>query len=267
MVLLTYKEKSIKKAFHAFFNKKLFTHDSFNVDMSLFVFNIFLKLLIFTFVTLSASKVSLSLVRLLYNSFPDFKAVTWDYYQLMAVYTVVSFIALDFSRFFQHYLFHKIPFLWRFHKVHHSAEVMTPLTLFRTHPFESVVGAFRRTLVLGVVTGSFVFFAEAKLGVWAILGVNGLDFIFNIFGSNLRHSHIWLSFGPLNYIFVSPAQHQIHHSRDKKYYDTNLGIVFSFWDQLFGTFYHPKKREFISFGVRGEHYKSFGDAVLAPFRR
>lgn len=267
VMVLYFKEKNLKKGLISFFNPKVIKNPSNKVDISLFFFNAFLKIFLFSFVTLSAAGVSKFSVGVLYNIFPDHSSAGWSYGKLMFVYSVVSFLFLDFSRFFQHYLFHKIPFLWRFHMVHHTAKVLTPMTLFRTHPLESLVAAFRRILVTGSVAGFFSFYNQSMIGVYAIMGVNAFDFIFNIFGSNLRHSHIWLSFGPLNYLFISPAQHQVHHSRDKKYYDTNFGIVFSFWDQLFGTFYSPKKKEFISFGVRGVEHRSFKEAVVKPFLR
>lgn len=186
--------------------------------------------------------------------------------QGLLLFTLASFVLLDFARFFQHYLFHKVPFLWRFHKVHHSAEVMTPITLYRTHPIESLVSAVRRTLVLGLLAGFFKYYTQSLIDAYVILGVNILDFAFNIFGSNLRHSHVWLSFGPLNYIFVSPAQHQIHHSRAEKHVDKNLGFALSLWDILFGTFYQVGNREFLIFGVRGERYKNLKEALLAPIK-
>lgn len=265
MVVLYKKEKSIIKSFKSFFNLKVLNHRSSRLDVSLFVFNTFLKIFLFSFVTFSSLMVSQFVTPFLYKSFPHFQPWQLSYAQVMILYTVFSFVLLDFSRFFQHYLFHKIPFLWEFHKIHHTAEVLTPMTLFRTHPLESVVASFRRILVLGTAAAFFTFATQSMIGVYAILGVNAFDFVFNFFGSNLRHSHIWLSFGPLNYIFISPAQHQVHHSRDRKYFDTNFGIVLSIWDQLFGTFYSPKQKEYIIFGVRGEKHESFKEALVQPF--
>ncbi|MCB0377865.1 MAG: sterol desaturase family protein, partial [Bdellovibrionales bacterium] len=266
LVALYLREKSWKKSFQKFFNKKFLFHSSHRLDLSLFIFNIFLKMGVFALVTFTAASVSLKINQWLNDFFPSYQPLAMGYQQVLFAYTLTSFIILDFSRFFQHYIFHKVPFLWEFHKVHHTARVLSPLTLFRTHPLESLVASFRRILVLGFLAGLFTFLTRSMIGVYAILGVNAFDFLFNLAGSNLRHSHIWLSFGPFNYLFISPAQHQIHHSRDQKYYDTNLGIVFSVWDQIFGTFYHPKKKEFISFGVRGEEHANLKDALVKPFR-
>lgn len=245
---------------------KIWLHHSTKIDFQLLFLNAALKSILFFFVSISAVVVAKFVVKNLYFIFPHHRNYVLSYQYAVLMYSVVSFVAIDFSRFFQHYLFHKIPFLWSFHKIHHSAEVMTPVTLYRTHPFESLVSAFRQIMVLGLLSGVFLFYTQSLISAYVIFGVNAIDFVFNFLGSNLRHSHVWLSFGPLNYLFVSPAQHQIHHSRNHKHFDKNLGFSLSLWDQLFGTFYQVKKKEFLIFGVRGERYKNILEAVMAPVR-
>ena len=62
----------------------------------------------------------------------------------------------------------------------------------------------------------------------------------------------WLSYGPvLSWVLVSPAQHQIHHSRDPKHLDKNFGLVFSFWDAALGSLYIPPSRENLTYGLAG----------------
>ena len=53
--------------------------------------------------------------------------------------TIVVFLAFELGYWFHHYLSHRIPFMWEFHKVHHTAEVLTPVTIFRVHPLDTVV--------------------------------------------------------------------------------------------------------------------------------
>src|SRR5690606_21421258 len=107
----------------------------------------------------------------------------------IAFFTVFSFVWDDFLRFFHHFLAHKNSFLWRLHSVHHSAKVLTPVTLYRIHPLESAMATLRNSLSLGVSTGVFVFLFESQLTVWTIFGVSALGFLFNFLGGNLRHSH------------------------------------------------------------------------------
>ena len=139
----------------------------------------------------------------------------------------------DGSRFFVHKAMHRVPFLWRLHRVHHSAEVLTPLTLFRVHPIESVIYFFRGLFVFGLISGIFIWLFGRELTFFHILGVDALGFIFNLAGANLRHSHIWLSFGRFEKYFISPAQHQFHHSKDHEH--PNFGTYLAFWDRMNGT--------------------------------
>ncbi len=267
-VLVLYRQNggSGLQAFENLINPKVWFHRSSRVDFQLLVFNSLLRTFLFFFVLVNSLWVSKVVMRQLVACWPSHQAWNVSYQEGLLAYAIVSFVVLDFARFFQHYLFHKIPFLWRFHKVHHTAEVMTPVTLYRTHPIESLVSAFRRIFVIGLISGVFLFTTQSVIGPFAIFGVNALDFAFNFLGSNLRHSHVWLSFGPLNYFFVSPAQHQIHHSRAEKHHDKNLGFALSIWDQLFGTFYQVRHKEFLIFGVRGEKHLNLLTALKAPFR-
>jgi sterol desaturase/sphingolipid hydroxylase (fatty acid hydroxylase superfamily) len=67
---------------------------------------------------------------------------------------------------------------------------------------------------------------------------------------NFHHSHIWLRFGAFwERIFISPAQHQIHHSLNPIHHNKNYGEVLAIWDWIFGTLYVPKSQEVISVGI------------------
>ncbi len=266
IALCRQKRVGVWRAFESLLNPKVWFHPSSQIDVQLFLFNSLFKTALFVFVFVNSLWVAKFILRALTDWLPDHYTLSISYETGLVVYALVSFVVLDFARFFQHYLFHKLPFLWRFHKVHHTAEVMTPVTLYRTHPVESLALAFMRIFVIGGISGLFLYFTQSLIGPFAIFGVNAFDFIFNMFGSNLRHSHIWLSFGPLNNLFISPAQHQIHHSRAPRHHDKNLGFALSIWDQLFGTFYQVKKKEFLIFGVQGERHKTLWTALTAPFK-
>ncbi len=260
------KKSPVFQSFESLLNPRVWFHPSSRIDFQLLILNSLLKTFLFVFVFVTSLWVSKVVLRGMAGLFPDQSPLRINYETGLLAYAFISFVFLDFARFFQHYLFHKIPLLWRFHKIHHSAQVMTPVTLYRTHPIESLISAFRRIFVIGLISGLFLFYTQSIIGPFAIFGVNAFDFAFNFFGSNLRHSHIWFSFGPLNYLFVSPAQHQIHHSRAIKHRDKNLGFALSCWDQIFGTFYQVRAKEFLIFGVRGERYHNLWQALKAPFR-
>ena len=212
--------------------------------------------------------IALGLSNLLESSFGTFEPFKLAHWQIVAIFTSALFLVDDFTRFFLHWMLHKVPFLWEFHKVHHSAKVLTPFTIYRSHPVESYFYACRMAIVQGAVVGVGYYFFGATLSMYDVLGANLFVFIFNLFGSNLRHSHIWLSWGDkIESIFISPAQHQIHHSDNPIHFDRNLGSALSLWDQLFGTLIKASQVDKISFGA-GQYdagHNSIAAIYLKPF--
>lgn len=173
----------------------------------------------------------------------------YPYVQVVALYTFTIFICEDFSRFLVHYLYHKVPFLWRFHAIHHSAKIMTPFTLYRVHFIEYFINSCRAVFVIGTVSGIFIYCFDGAISVYEVLGVSVFNVAFNVLGANLRHSHIWLSFGKLEHVFISPAQHQIHHSSAKHHLDKNFGASLAIWDKLFGSWVISKGESVSRFGL------------------
>ena len=151
-------------------------------------------------------------------------------------FTLCHFLLDDLSKYLVHRALHRWPVLWAFHKVHHSAETLTPLTVFRTHPLEAVVFTVRGTAVQAAVVSVFVFFFGGAVDLFTVLGANVLLFAFNAAGSNLRHSHVRIGYGRrLERILMSPAQHQIHHSVEERHHDRNFGTALALWDWIGGT--------------------------------
>lgn len=174
----------------------------------------------------------------------------------------------DFARYWVHRLAHRIGFLWALHQVHHSAAVLTPFTIYRAHPLDAWLLRATSSFALGVGAGSSAWFFSVDIAFWQILGVSGLSVIWNTLGSNLRHSHIWLSYPLwLQKIFISPSQHQIHHSVQKRHHDKNFGSIFAIWDLLFGTLHQTQGRELLKFGIEpGElnHQERVVSALFDP---
>jgi sterol desaturase/sphingolipid hydroxylase (fatty acid hydroxylase superfamily) len=183
--------------------------------------------------------------------------------------TIATLLAMDLGLYIGHYLQHKVPFLWEFHKVHHSAEVLTPITAFRVHPVDDLLTLSLTALFTGVVQGIFHVAVGTGIADVQVLGVNVLLFAWYIFGFHLRHSHVWLSYPAwLSHILVSPAQHQIHHSSAPRHFDRNMGFIFAFWDAIGGTLYVPKAREDLSYGLYGEEPGQFSSVpalYIRPF--
>lgn len=170
---------------------------------------------------------------------------------VIGFFSLLFFTVEDLSRFSLHYAMHKVPWLWKLHKVHHSATAMTPLTIHRLHPLEMCLYHLRSILVFGVLAGLFTWCFRQQVSVWQLLGVDLLGLLFNTFGANLRHSPVHLSFGWLERFFISPAQHQIHHSYAPEHIDKNFGTCFALWDKLAGSWVPaedtPEQR--LSFGL------------------
>lgn len=161
---------------------------------------------------------------------------------IATAYTLTFFVAEDLTRFLLHMAMHKVPALWHFHRLHHGATTLTPLTVNRVHPVETCLYFLRGVLAFGVVSGAFVYLFGSRLTALDILGVNAFGFLFNVLGANLRHSHVWLGFGRLERLFISPAQHQIHHSSDPAHADSNFGTCLALWDRLAGSWIAAGRR-------------------------
>jgi sterol desaturase/sphingolipid hydroxylase (fatty acid hydroxylase superfamily) len=190
---------------------------------------------------------------------------------ILTTATVLQLMAYELAYWFAHYLFHKVPPLWEFHKVHHSAEVMTTFTELRQHPVEILAFVNLIGFATGIVFGVMTYVFGPGVQPFTLLNGNILLIMFLITYGHLRHSHMWIAFtGPAGRIFQSPAHHQIHHSDNPKHYDKNLGYSLALWDWAFGTLAMPSKtREPIVFGV-GEENPRFRSAVgncVWPFAR
>lgn len=209
----------------------------FNADSKLdyryFVFNWVFKALFIVPLFLSANTVALWTLNWL-NSVSEPLFLSWYYRNIVLAYTFSLFLLGDVSRYWLHRWMHTNRWLWKFHQVHHSPESLNPLTFYRLHPIEILLFALRNAVVAGVVTGIFIFCFGARINLYTVLGGNAFVVILFSFTGNLRHSHIRLSYGAwLERVFISPAQHQVHHQQ--KNIHKNLGSVLALWDWMFGT--------------------------------
>lgn len=186
---------------------------------------------------------------------------------IAAIYTVVMFVAWDGSRYLLHRWMHEVPWLWELHKVHHSAENLTPLTLYRTHPIESALFGIRGVLVTAPLTALFFWLFRRDAIELELLGVNVFGFVFSVIGANLRHSHVWWTWGRLERWLMSPAQHQMHHGVDDDG-TTNLGTWIAVWDRWAGTLRHAGDEPPRAFGLpaaQANHDpQRLGSALVRP---
>ena len=229
------------------FNPAYWLQRTCAIDVGYMFLNNALRVLVLLPIIGSHLWLTLETGRFLQSELGDAPALGLPWFMIATLYAMTFLVAEDGSRFGLHYLMHRVPVLWKLHRVHHSATTLTPLTLFRVHPLEAVLYFFRGSLVFGLVSGFFIWMFGRELSTFHILGVDLLGFIFNAAGANLRHSHIWLSFGYAEKWFISPAQHQLHHSISHGH--VNLGTYLACWDRMLGTHRRAQEKEQLIFGV------------------
>lgn len=136
----------------------------------------------------------------------------------------ITILLLDYSNYIWHILLHKLPVLWRFHLVHHTDLDLDITTAFRFHFGEMIGSIFFRGAAVILIGASPV-----MVLVYEIMFEAATQF---------HHSNIKLPFHfekVLNYLFVTPRMHGIHHSMRKRETDSNYAVIFSFWDRLHRT--------------------------------
>ena len=161
----------------------------------------------------------------------------------------------DFTQYWVHRLFHTVPFLWRFHAIHHSAESMDWLAGSRLHIVDIVL-----TRGLSYVPIFLLGFAEAPLFAYIIFVSIHATFI---------HANFRIEFGPLRWLLATPRFHHWHHTSDLSQADKNFAVHLPVLDRLFGTYYFPARRWPQAYGVAdgGVPPSGFFAQLAYPFRR
>jgi sterol desaturase/sphingolipid hydroxylase (fatty acid hydroxylase superfamily) len=168
---------------------------------------------------------------------------------------LLCILVADLSQYWTHRAYHEVPYLWRYHSVHHSTKTMDWLAGSRQHMLELIV---TRVLVLAPL---FVIgFRESVVNTYII--IVGFQAVFN-------HANVHLSWGPLKYVLVTPDFHHWHHSQDDAAIDRNYAAHYAFLDHLFGTAVRiPADQPFPKhYGVVGDYMPDgFVRQQLFPFR-
>ena len=256
-----------KKNTRVIMSSKLWLHPSAKLDYYYFFLSYFINIFLLVPFIVSAKTIAFSTNKFLFLHFDYFDNTIFTYSQIVFLYTITLFLVSDFTRYWLHRFLHTIPILWEFHKVHHSAKVLTPITFYRVHPVENFLFGLRYSLSIGFVTGIFIYFFGAMIDIYTVVGVNVFLFVFSIFGANLRHSHVPFSyFAFIEKWLMSPKQHQIHHSR--KHFDKNYGGFVSIWDRMFGSLQLSNEVPILKFGLRKNQmgdYTSLKSLIFRPF--
>jgi len=262
----------LKTIVRALFPRRIMRHASNQADIFYLFFNIFMFSVLFGWAVLSYQFVSNGLIAGLVAVAGPVSPTTLSPYITRSLITLMLFLAYELGYWFNHWLSHKVPLLWEFHKVHHTAEVLTPLTNFRVHPIYGWIFANILAVSAAIANGLGHYMFGEVAYQYAINDTNIILVLFIHTYVHLQHTHMWISFrGVLGRIFVSPAHHQVHHSGNPKHFDKNFGSCLALWDWMFGTLYVPdKEREPLVFGfpdhpdahtVKGELFEPFVNAA------
>jgi alkylglycerol monooxygenase len=150
---------------------------------------------------------------------------------------ILAYVAIDFVSYWIHRLSHRINILWAAHITHHSSSYFNLSNSFRTSPFQDL----------------------NRIPFWLLLAFVGFDpkvlfavFIISSIIEFFTHTQNFPKIKWLEYLFVTPSLHKVHHGKNAIYLDKNYGSTLIIWDKLFGTF--QDETEQVQFGIVSNHY-------------
>ena len=173
---------------------------------------------------------------------------------------LLAILILDFAIWLQHLITHRVPLLWRFHRVHHADLDMDVTTAIRFHPVEIVASML---LKIGLV----YLLGPAALAVLVFEALLNGTALFN-------HANLRLPArldAALRLVVVTPDMHRVHHSARRREHDRNFGFSLSVWDRLFGTYLaQPEAGHLamtVGLGLQDDHPAQLGWSLKLPFGR
>tara|TARA_R110000765_G_scaffold335198_2_gene425519 strand:- start:432 stop:1307 length:876 start_codon:yes stop_codon:yes gene_type:complete len=171
---------------------------------------------------------------------------------------LIMFIIADFIQWNVHRMLHRVPWMWKFHQIHHSVKEMGFAAQFRFHFMETIIYKSIQYIPLAMIGfGIEQFFVIHMLAV---------------FIGHLNHANVNWNYGKLRYIFNNPNMHIWHHAKElppNHKYGMNYGLSLSIWDYLFGTAYVPESGRNIEIGFSGDENfpKDFKNQLTYPFKK
>jgi sterol desaturase/sphingolipid hydroxylase (fatty acid hydroxylase superfamily) len=170
---------------------------------------------------------------------------------------LAAFVVADLGFYWGHRWAHQIPFLWRFHAVHHAPEHVYFLISARAHPVDN---AFIRLCGLIPI---YILGLGAPQSVQGTLVATVLMLVLTTWGFFI-HANVRWRFGPLEWLFATPAFHLWHHTREEPR-NRNFASMLPCWDWLFGTAYLPRGQWPAAYGVEDELPGTVAGQLLYPF--
>ncbi len=238
-------------------DQKVFRKD-FWLDTFYMFFNFFLlNLIVLIFLSNATAEIFNDILGLVGLKLSDFQIVDLNAFPF-GFGLLIFFLVTDFVQWNTHRLLHRVPFLWNFHKVHHSVTEMGFAAHLRYHWMEPVVYKSILYIPLAIIGG---FNVEAV----AIVHFSSLTI------GHLNHANLGWDYGILKYIFNNPKMHIWHHVKDlpkEAKHGINYGISLSIWDYIFRTDYVPYDGRDIELGFDGddEFPKNFANQIIYPIK-
>ena len=251
------------------FPKDIYTHRSARVDIGLYVID---RAMFPIWFALSLGAVGPFLER---NTIAGFEAafgaspaieptILWRLF-----YGLVSVLIVDAIFYWTHYMMHKTQIGWALHKVHHSAQVLTPWTRPREHFIVGPLWALGPAIGLAISGGIFAWVFNGNITQITIVNVGIFSVLYALNG-NFRHYHVSFRYPRwLELWLQSPGMHHTHHSYLEKHWDSNLGLVTSIWDRMMGTIYIADRYEETPWGLAEKdqiEYTSLKDNLVTPVK-
>jgi sterol desaturase/sphingolipid hydroxylase (fatty acid hydroxylase superfamily) len=168
---------------------------------------------------------------------------------------ILDLILLDFLIYWWHRANHVVPFLWRFHEIHHLDEHLDTTSAVRFHFGEVFLSAGARAC----------FILAFDIPLTSILVFEAMVLIAAIF----HHSNVKLPSGlerALSTVIITPSLHWVHHHKVRRDTDSTYGTTFSFWDRLFGSTSPTKRWPAMPIGVEGLAERPIQKLLIRPFR-
>jgi sterol desaturase/sphingolipid hydroxylase (fatty acid hydroxylase superfamily) len=166
----------------------------------------------------------------------------------------VDIVLLDLFSYFWHRANHEMDTMWRFHSVHHRDEFLDVTTGMRFHFGEVIFGsAARAVMVLAI-----------GCPLEHVIVFDALMLVMNWFSHSNLKLPAWYE-KPLSLLIVTPSHHWTHHRTMKPEIDQNYGVIFSFWDSIFGTRTQRGRRLGMELGLRHESDVPLGRLLILPF--
>ena len=203
------------------------------------------------FVIRSAFTVVAGSIMYAYSSFVDDQATAWVRALPLWVQVIAIVIIADIGYYTAHRLSHAIPFLWRFHAVHHSIEEMDWLATHRVHPVDQLM-----TKTLSLMPIFMLGFSAPAVAIhFAVYQAHAL----------FLHSNVRLRIGPLKWLIASPEYHHWHHANQREAYDRNFASQLAIIDVVAGTVFIPKTAP-EKYGLTVPMPDLYHQQFLHPFR-